>query len=121
MNRSVISIEDVDGRTDSFENVLAYEYSRVILGKPSEDPVNWDECTEAYFFDNTRQIHVWREDGQLNAVEISCDGSDEYYVDRKYRILDKLAKGKTLTVREYLKPDEDGQMSVMCTRLISVE
>lgn len=90
------------------------ELSRVHLGRTPES-VDWTEVQEARFFDESREIRVL---ANGKAIEIS-DGVSSEYIDEIRRVLP--AFGKTLTKRNYIRYDEDGQAYICATRLLRWE
>lgn len=120
MNITEISVNEAISSANSYEHVLAYEFSRIVWGNPSEVSVNWDECTEAYLFNEKEQIHVWNDGMEHKAAKLAGEDATDHYIDKKLLLADRFGKDKMLIVREYLEPDEDGQVFVAYTRLLSV-
>ncbi|MCR5624798.1 MAG: hypothetical protein K6G11_06085 [Lachnospiraceae bacterium] len=128
MNR--VNIDNV-----SFEVCKAYKYALIyniseIIFKECNDisEMDFNQCLEAYFFDKTGQIHLFRTDNdELKAIKITDEKDNEVdenvvTVDREFEIEPKwLGNNKTLVKREYLKADEDGQMCVTSCRLYDVK
>jgi hypothetical protein len=72
---------------------------------------------DARFFSDDGELHIFEEDGQLKAVQVSDDGKEDTVV-QKYELAKRFSQlGDTLLVQEYLEADEDGQMQVKLTRL----
>lgn len=96
--------------------------SSVQLGQ-SEGLRNFDaeECVEARFFSEDREVRFFRREGNLECVELSdTEGSD--HIDRDYLVAGLFREsGKSVTVRYYLDEDEDGQVYVSGTRLVGVQ
>ena len=111
---------------------LLYKIESIDLVKISEG-VNIEEllveCYEARFFDEEREVRFWREDddadmtGEFGAAVI--EEADAGVCIRQYKkyVLANRYKGigKSVIIRQYLLPDEDGQMCVMVTRLVGIE
>ncbi len=129
-----MTLDDIISDFYKFDFALIYEFSDVMLFRinkenPDQDNINWDECLEVYLFNEDKQIHAYRRDGELVGKQLSDQElnmpeqkTNPEFVDRKYELDNKfLGVGKTITVREYLAPDEDGQMHVVYTRLVCVE
>ncbi len=110
---------------DSYMNyryVLAYEFSEVKFGETAGTDVNWDECLEAYLIKDDMQLHVYLKDGELVADEFTETDADCKYADHTYIVREGVdLHGKSITVREYLDTDEDGQAYVSYSRIISVD
>ncbi len=104
-----------------YKYVLLYNMSSLVLDKAENvDKIDWEECLEAYFFDETKMLHVFEYDGQLKAVEVE-DENPEHISLKKYVLQPKFGKlGKYLMVKEYLTYDEDGQVVVSLTRLSGI-
>ncbi len=104
-----------------YEYALVYGMSRIVFCKTGElGQVNWDECLEARFFDNTKEMHLYEQDGRMCAVKV-VGTMDENCLMKKYVLQDKYSVlGKYLCVCEHLDYDEDGQAFVVFTRLTGV-
>ena len=89
--------------------------SSVSLGRAPQAP-DADELIEARFFGPEGEIRVFRADGGLNAVALQ-EEPDEPACDQSYVIANPRF-GKTLTVRNILAADEDGQYYVAAARLL---
>lgn len=102
-----------------YDYALLYMISRIILCRTeSLPPIDWEECLEARFFSEDRELHIFEgEDGWQEAFVQDTDEDmiliREYELDRNrfYKI------GKTVLVQEYLNYDDDGQVYVERTRL----
>jgi hypothetical protein len=101
-----------------YEYALVYLMSERLLLPVSDLPkIQWDECVDARFFSDEGELHIFEEDGQLIAVQVS-DEDKENIVVQKYKLAKRFSQlGDTLLVQEYLEADEDGQMQVKLTRL----
>ncbi len=110
---------------------LVYDLSEVrLLGEAPED-INWNTCVEARFFNEQEEIHFFRIEDEWKAVIVSDNkkptvqiGEDIFEVstnDISYQVDRGRFSFDQVHVREYLYPDEDGQMSVGLTRLTGVE
>ena len=83
--------------------------------------VNWDECLEARFFDENKELHIYEEDGAQCAVKIEGTLDGDCLI-KKYELQERYSNlGKSLCVCEHLEYDKDGQASVALTRLIGIE
>lgn len=105
----------------AYEYALIYGMSRIVLCKAEElEQVNWDECFETRFFDNTKELHLYEQDGRMCAVKV-VGTMDENCLTKKYVLQDNYsALGKYLCVCEHLGYDEDGQAFVVLTRLTGI-
>ncbi len=105
-----------------YEFALIYMISGILLCRTSDLPeVDWEECMEARFFDKDKELHLYREDENLEAVEIVEENREDCLI-RKYQLANRFkAAGGLLCVHEYLDYDEDGQATVSLTRLAGIE
>lgn len=105
-----------------YEYALVCLISRLLLCKTSELPEpDWEECLEARFFDREKELHIYEEDGELLAVEITEEDPEDCLI-RRYQLANRFrGAGKLLRVHEYLDYDEDGQAFVSLTRLAGIE
>ena len=110
---------------------LLYKIESIDLVKISEG-VNieelLDECYEARFFDEEREVRFLRDDdadmtGEFGTSVIEeADAGSCIRHDKKYVLANRYkGSGKTVIIRQYLLPDEDGQMCVVATRLVGIE
>ena len=106
MNYQVQTVETdkIWEHASEYTYALVYMISELILCRTQELPnLDWTECMEARFFDEDKELHIYEEDGKLQAVKVT-EGA-----------------GKLLCVREYYAYDEDGQAYVSLTRLAGIE
>lgn len=120
-----IKADIVKNKWKSYKYALIYMVSELIFRETQKiEQINWEECQEAYFFDETGQIHVFQnEEGTLSAVCFT-EPSEANIVKYRYQIAHQFVEGKTpqlLKVHEYLEQDTDGQVVVAYTRLVSIE
>lgn len=119
MSIDTVEMDNVKTGWRNYKYALVYMISELIFKETKEiGQIKWEECQEAYFFDAAGQIHVFQnEEGTLSA---SCftEPFEAKRVEHRYR----LAKiPKVLKVYEYLEQDEDGQIVVTYTRLVSID
>lgn len=120
-----LNAEEAKKKITQFQYALIYMISELILKKTVDlNQINWDECEEARFFSASGELHFFREDGNLQVVEIS-DNPDEDKMEsmqKKYCLASRFRSlGKYVLVKEYLEYDADGQVHVVQTRLIGIE
>ena len=134
MEKIIKSIEFGQAKAiaEKCEYALLYKIESIDIVKISDD-VNidalLDECYEARFFDEEREVRFWREDddadmtGEFGAAVIEeADAGVCIRQDKKYVLANRYKGiGKSVIIRQYLLPDEDGQMCVMVTRLVGIE
>ncbi len=93
---------------------LCYSCSGIQLGvTPLE--INWEEITEARFFGDKSEIHIFFDEEGIRVTEVTDEESDEI-IDLSYKLESHF--GEKLTVRRYINFDEDGQAQIIMTRLL---
>lgn len=75
-----------------------------------------EELLEARFFSHKQEIRIFRQGGELQAAALHDDG-DEIFLDQEFEIANPTF-GTRVTVRMYMKFDEDGQAYWKHFRLI---
>lgn len=118
-------------RPSEYPYALVYLISDLILCRTQDLPdIDWPECLEARFFGPDKELHIYEEDGGLQAVQVIEEGGGLQaiekgapdYMDRRYQLKKRFrGAGALLRVREYLAYDEDGQVFVSLTRLAGIE
>ena len=134
-----ISIEEAKTIAQNFDYMIAHMISDLKYGKMEQDAIDWDELTELRAFSEKEELHVFEaEDGEkaIHVRETSAEedsGKSDIRVrksDEEKEISGKSAaiikyyltrSGKKLAVKEYLRPDEDGQAVVAYTRPFSIQ
>lgn len=104
-----------------YQYALIYGISGIVFRKAADcNGVCWDECFEARFFDEDKELHIYEEDGEKRAVKVTGT-VDEDCLLKKYELQDHyFGPGKYLCVCEHLEYDEDGQAMVVLTRLAGI-
>ena len=88
------------------------------LGETDRANIQWEEVTEARFFDDTSELRFWEQDGQLFAAQLEEEEeAEDTCMEQDYALAHDGNFGRTLTVVEYLAYDEDGQLYRAATRL----
>ena len=104
----------------NYKYALLYKLSEIVL-KACEDisDRDWDECTEARFFNEKGELHVVCGEDAFAVIVTDEDGDDfiirEYEIEAKHRTM-----GSRLYVKHYLDKDEDGQEYIVLTRLAGI-
>jgi len=109
------------GTIAEYQYALVYGISAVTFRRTEEitEP-DWDECLEARFFDENKELHIYEEDGRMCAVKITGTMDSDCLV-KKYALQDRyFGQNKYLCVCEHLAYDEDGQASIALTRLTGI-
>ena len=114
----------------NYKYALVYLISQLVFEETRKiEQINWEECQEAYFFDEKGQIHVFQnEEGMLCAVCFT-EPSEVNRVEHRYLLakvpsehrVQEMSTSKLLKVYEYLERDKDGQTVVAYTRLVSID
>ena len=107
------------------EKALKYRYALIymlsevkLLANSINLIIDWDEILEARFFDQSGELHIFKYDNSLKAIEILEGDSKEDAISIEYELADKYkAIGIGLEVKQYIDYDEDGQAYVELTRL----
>ncbi len=104
-----------------YEYALVYMMSGLFFCRTADlKTPDWSECLEARFFDSEKELHVYGEDGAMQAVKVRGTADDDCLV-KKYELDGKWSMGKYLCVCEHFAYDADGQAYVALTRLAGVE
>lgn len=116
-----IDVKKAMEETAEYQYALVYGMSGIFFGRTADcGEIDWTECLEARFFDETKELHFYEEDGRQYAVKVQGT-MDEDSLMKKYELQDcHFGPGKYLCVCEHLTYDEDGQASVALTRLTGV-
>lgn len=116
-----IHVDDVLEMLAEYQYALLYGISGIVFCKAADyDGADWDECFEARFFDEDKELHIYEEDGKKCAVKVMGTVDDDCLV-KKYELQDRyFGPGRYLCVCEHLKYDEDGQAAVALTRLTGI-
>lgn len=104
-----------------YEYALLYMVSEMILTETvSLSEINWEECVEARFFSEEKELHFFRQDDRMRAVEVKDkDGRDE--IVKSYDLANKFQKtGRQVKVKQYIDYDKDGQANIVLTRLSGI-
>ena len=117
-----IDIQKVYQSVFEYDYALIYMMSKLILSRISDlGEIDWDECLEARFFSKEKELHIFEDDGEQRAVEVS-DVDEKDSIVKKYQLAKKFSGlGNTLCVKEYWAYDGDGQTYVSLTRLTGIE
>lgn len=105
-----------------YKHALIYEVSRMYFGPCENAPMpNEKELVEAYYFNATEEMHLYR-DGDGCVSVVNAEEVGDIFVDRQYDTRKYEGGGnRTVVVRDYLTADEDGQMCVVLSRMVEVQ
>lgn len=104
-----------------YRYALLYMISEIVFCRVEDigEP-DWEECLEARFFDEKKELHIYEEDGGLCAVKVEGTMDDDCLI-KKYELQERYSHlGRELCVCEHLEYDEDGQAAVALTRLAGI-
>lgn len=106
----------------NYKYALVYMISQLKLSKTEDlGEIDWEECLEARFFSEDKELHIFDVEGEKKAVEV-CDEGQEDVVEKRYQLDNQFKNlGTVVVVQEYLSYDEDGQIKVELTRLKGIE
>lgn len=124
MNYKKMTFEDAIKTIDTYDWAIVYQASEMLFDHVDEikQKINWNECLEARFFNETSQLHVFGELGDLKAVCMMDDGKSAQEIDRKYVLANQFRdKGEYIKIKEYYDFDEDGQLCMKAIRPVKVE
>lgn len=120
------TVEKIDAQKASadltaYQYALVYGISGIFFGRTADcGELDWEECLEARFFDENKELHVYEEDGIQCAVKVTGT-MDEDCLVKKYVLQERyFGRGSCLCVCEHLRYDEDGQALVALTRLTGI-
>ena len=118
-----ISLTDGRNLIQEYAYALLYMISEIILEPVSRlTEINWEECQEAFFFSEKRQLHFYRDEEEKLTGVLFDEQGELNYRDVNYKMAEQYKRiGSKVTVREYLDSDEDGQTVVYYTRLAGIK
>lgn len=108
---------EIQTHQDRFPFMMATCLSEVRLGK-AVFPVDLSEVIEARYFGPECEMRFYDDGNGLNAALVQ-EEPKEVFIDRTSKLLP--AFGKTLTRRQYVVYDEDGQGDIKMVRLLKWE
>ena len=123
-----ISLEEAKRKAEQYVYGLVYLLDEVLLGKIEtiKEKICWEDCIEARFFSEQGELHIFDYNGEERAVCVEETEETESYqssLERTYPLAEKFGKQRfhTFQVKEYLGCDEDGQVTVLLTRLVGLK
>jgi len=121
MKMNEISVEEAVESAKRYKYALIYEISDMYFGSTEAMKVlDLSECIEAFFFDETGEIHIYHTEDGIRAMEY-IEEADNTVIEKLYATNKYRGEGvQNVIVREYLEADEDGQMCVVFSRLAGV-
>lgn len=116
-----ITLQEAWASMHDYSYALIYKISEIVLSETAKlTDQDLDECMEARFFSDSRELHIFENEDGMCAVCVSdTDEKDiilkEYELDSRFH-----TAGTTLLVQEYIEYDADGQACIGLTRLKGV-
>lgn len=98
---------------------LIRSLSRVTLG-PTPKDIDLPELIEARFFSSDEEVRIFQGETGLQAACV-WEGSGDTVIEHTDKLANKALFGRSMTVRQHLSFDEDGQAYVALTRLAGWE
>ena len=123
--KNCLTLEQALEAARSCKYALLYRMSELVLAKTeelSQEQLDLGECLEARFFDDEKEVHLFRDGDDWKAV-LTEDKEGQEYLDREYYLAKRFRKNgpeTRLRVREYTGYDTDGQIYVTKTRLAGI-
>lgn len=116
-----VKVEPVDcsemDRTEyAYGLVTRLSEVKFLSGKEAAEEPFDDELLEARFFDEKRELHIWREPDGLRAV-LAEETDEANPIRSEFEVTAALGGVQTLQQAQYLAYDEDGQAYIALTRL----
>lgn len=110
-----VALEQAKKAAMEYPYALIYSLSRVYLGRTPQE-MDWDEVTEAHFFDESSELFFLEAEDALCAVKLT---DSDTALEETYALLPGM--GKELRVRKSIAFDEDGQAYFAQNRLCGWE
>lgn len=108
-----LTIEKAKKKISDYDFVIAHMISELQYGRTEDVTVNWEELLELRAFSATEELRVWSDGSEHKA---QCCKETGTAPDDTLEFTYAMRNGKKLAVKEYLEPDEDGQVVVVYTR-----
>lgn len=118
MHAEKVSLNEAHQKVEEYTYALLFMISERILCRTKDLPaIDWEECQEARFFSEDKELHIFEGEEGMQAVEVSDTGEEDIVI-KEYELDGYFKKiGNTVLVQEYMEYDEDGQVYVGLTRL----
>ena len=101
---------------------LLYELSEVnVVDWVKGNEINFDQLLEARLFSEEKELHIFENEGEWQAVEVTETPEAEYLQEDVALSKKFQTQGKKLSVKKYLDYDEDGQAYVVLTHLCGMK
>ncbi|HHV29774.1 MAG TPA: hypothetical protein GXX73_09320 [Clostridium sp.] len=103
-----IQTGDITSLIKDFDNHIIYYFDSLKSGKGQVE-IDTDNINEAFFFEEGKCLHIYREEGIKGILYI--EESDSEFIIEKQILEEKILKEplRALIVKKYIEYDEDGQ------------
>lgn len=99
-----VGIEKISSLLEEFNEFIIYYFDRLNAGK-GKAGIDLDSVNEAFFFDGSRCLHIYRED-EIKGLLYEEDGSEEILEEEQ---IVKFRGIKKIIVKKFIEYDEDNQ------------
>lgn len=124
-----IPIDEAKQIIGQYQFGLVYQLEKILLGtvEKIQSEIVWEECLEARFFSEEKELHIFDYNGTYRAVCVEDEEKSNEEKSSKYVLEGKQIKLSSqfheqsgfdfYKVKKYISYDEDGQAVVELTRL----
>jgi hypothetical protein len=117
MDITKITYKEAQQHISEYSYAIVHMISQLQYGKIEDININWNELIELRAFSDKEELRIYQGNDGIVAQRITeADDDTDNIIILKY----KMKNNKTLMVKEYLKPDEDGQAQVIYTRPFAI-
>ncbi|NMB32694.1 MAG: hypothetical protein GX992_00415 [Clostridium sp.] len=108
MKMTEIRKEEIISLAQEFKNHIIYYFDSLRFGENPEN-IEPDNINEAFFFQDGKCLHVYREDG-VKGIFYREEGEEEFITEKQILGQKCFENGfETLVIKKYVEYDEDGQ------------
>jgi hypothetical protein len=108
-----IAYDEAKQKISEYDYAIVHMISKLQYGKLEDININWDELLELRAFSDKGELRIYQ--GNEEMVSQCCAETEED-ADNSIVLSYKVNEDLKLMVKEYLKPDDDGQAQVVYTR-----
>jgi len=103
-----MDIENVKSMISDYQYALIYKFDGITMDESKNvNDTDFSDCLEARFFDEGKELRIWRENGAFKSSAVSFGGE---HIDVSYELDKRFSNmGNTVKIRQYLDHDDDGQ------------
>jgi hypothetical protein len=119
MDFKKIAYDEAKQKISEYDYAIVHMISKLQYGKLEDIDINWDELLELRAFSDKGELRIYQgNDGKVAQCCTETEQDDDNSIVLKYDV--KGDNSLKLMVKEYLKPDEDGQAQVVYTRPFAI-